>query len=112
MAYRNRDWYGHLVAQSGHNGVYDIIHSYLPHNWDPGHDLDFVVLSSARYLSETGGPFNIQDVSKTLDMGDYTFPASDYVLINNNRLTTYLLPLLVLFSDHHPRAGQEIHDQK
>ncbi len=90
MAYKNRDWYGHLVDQSGHDGVYDIIHGYLPHNWNPGHDLDFVVLSSAGYLGETGTPFNIHDVSATLEMENYTFPAGDYVLISNNRLTPYL----------------------
>jgi hypothetical protein len=90
MTKRNRDWYEILVDQSGHDGVYDLIHGYIPHDWNPDHDLDFVIISTATFLGVTGSPFDINDVSETLEMTDYTFPAPDHVLISNERLTRYL----------------------
>ncbi len=84
------DWYQHLVDQSGHDGIYDLIHEYLPHNWKPGHDLDFVVLSTNRFLMETGYPFIEDDISETLAKKDYSFPSADYVLLDNDSIGKYL----------------------
>jgi hypothetical protein len=90
MAYKNRDWYEHLVEQSKTNLIYSLIHEYIEHDWDPGHDIDFVTLCPNRFLMATGYPFDEGDISKALAKSDYSFPSTEYVLLDNNNLTRYL----------------------
>lgn len=44
MAYVDRNWYEHLVDPSPNDYIYTLIHLNLRPDWDPGHDLDFVVV--------------------------------------------------------------------
>ena len=90
MASKSIDWYQHLVNQSKTDHIYTLIHGYLRHDWDPGHDLDFVVLrtSGLPHLFSEGIP--TEHHSPTLAKENYSFPGNDYLLLHNNHLTKYL----------------------
>lgn len=89
MASANKNWYAHLVAQSRTDDIYDLLHNYLPLNWQPGHDLDFVA------VRKTALPDHLKNIpekhlSKKLSQEEYCFPGDDYVLLHNYELTAYL----------------------
>lgn len=89
MSSPNENWYSHLVAQSRTDAIYTLIHSYLTPEWEPNHDLDFVVVRRGSL------PDGLKDIppkhfSKKLKTEQYCFPGNDYVLLHNYQLTDYL----------------------
>lgn len=89
MASPDRNWYRHLVGQSSHDNIYTLIHSYLVPDWEPNHELDFVVVRKKNL------PAHLKDIpqkniSKKLSKEGYCFPGNDYVLLHNYKLTQYL----------------------
>ncbi|MBL7691445.1 MAG: hypothetical protein JNM41_07615 [Flavipsychrobacter sp.] len=89
MARRRKDWYEHLVDQSANDGIYTLIHGYLPHNWEPGHELDMVVLRLGDLPAKLGTIPGMH-ISQRLRKEDYCFPGDDYVLLDDFQLTPYL----------------------
>ncbi|HTN08085.1 hypothetical protein [Agriterribacter sp.] len=89
MSSPNDNWYGHLVAQSRTDAIYDLIHMFLVPDWEPNHDLDFVTVRK-QALPEQFKNIPPEDISRKLLPKDYCFPGDDYVLLHNYRLTEYL----------------------
>lgn len=89
MSSPNENWYAHLVAQSRTNDIYTLIHQFLTPDWEPGHNYDFVVVRLSD-LPEALKPVPPQHISKKLKPADYCFPANDFVLLHNYKLTDYL----------------------
>ncbi len=89
MSSPNEDWYGHLVAQSRNDNIYTLIHQYLEPDWEPNHELDFVVVRRSQ-LPEHLKNIPAQHISKKLVPDQYCFPGSDYILLHNYKLTEYL----------------------
>lgn len=111
MAYINRNWYEHLVDQSRTDNIYTLIHGNLYPDWDPGHDLDFVVIRK-KSLPANVFPRGIQKehIAVTLSESDYCFPDSDYVLLDNEHLTAYLeaAKAMQIIEDHKGRQFIEL----
>ena len=90
MASKSIDWYQHLVDQSKTDHIYTLIHGFLRGDWDPGHDLDFVVLRTSGLQEIFADSIPEAHISPTLQKDNYSFPGSDYILLHNNHLTRYL----------------------
>ncbi|MDR3678999.1 MAG: hypothetical protein P4L41_03460 [Flavipsychrobacter sp.] len=90
MAYKNGDWYQHLVDQSRTDHIYDLVREYLQEDWTPGHLHEFVVVRSSMLPENLGKTVPEQHLGRGIRQEDYSFPAHDYVLLNNNYLTEYL----------------------
>ena len=83
------NWYAHLVNQSRTDHIYDLIHEYLDADWEPNHDLDFVVVRKRNLPSKLKAlPNNHQ--SSSLPHQAYCFPGDDYILLDGKHLTEYL----------------------
>lgn len=91
MAYEDRNWYEHLVDQSRTDHIYTLIHGYLQHDWDPGHDMDFVVIRK-NHLPIGKFPNGIppEHIAGCLSKEDYSFSEANYILLDNEHLTDYL----------------------
>lgn len=89
MSSPNQDWYGHLVAQSKTDAIYTLIHTHLTPDWEPNHDLDFVVVRQ-NALPQPLRDIPSKHISRKLKKEDYCFPGEDYVLLHNYQLTDYL----------------------
>ncbi len=90
MAYKNGDWYQHLVDQSRTDHIYDLIREYLSEDWEPGHPHEFVVVRNSMLPEHLGKTVPEQHIGRGIRQEDYSFPAHDYMLLNNNYLTEYL----------------------
>lgn len=89
MSSPNDNWYGHLVGQSRNNNIYTLLHSFLMPDWEPNHELDFVVVRRSQ-LPEALKEIPPSHLSKKLPPANYCFPGNDYVLLHNYQLTEYL----------------------
>lgn len=89
MSSPNDNWYSHLVAQSKTDAIYTLIHQFLTPEWEPGHDLDFVVVQLSD-LPENLQPVPLKHIAKKLKPEEYCFPATDFILLHNYELTDYL----------------------
>lgn len=87
---RKTDWYQHLVNQSDTDHIYDLIHEYIPGDWHPGHDLDFVVLRKSEWPAHFLHEVPTEHLSTAFAANDYGFPAADYLVLHNDHLTAYL----------------------
>ncbi|MCW3124171.1 MAG: hypothetical protein JWQ38_3663 [Flavipsychrobacter sp.] len=86
---RKKDWYEHLVDQSATDHIYILIHGYLPHDWEPDHELDMVVLRTGD-LPPKLSTIPDNHISLRLTKENYCFPGDDYVLLDDFQLTPYL----------------------
>lgn len=100
MSSPNEDWYAHLVAQSRTDDIYTLIHQFLTPDWEPGHNLDFVVVR-LNDLPDKLKPIPPQHLSQKLKPAQYCFPRNDFVLLHNDKLTDYL---------HHAKWAKTIED--
>ena len=89
MSSPNNNWYSHLVAQSRTGHIYTLIYEYIPFNWQPLHDYDFVIVRQSNL------PANLQKVpakhiSAKLLQQHCCFAYNDYIVLHNYHLTEYL----------------------
>ena len=89
MSSPNKNWYGHLVAQSRNDNIYTLIHQFLEPTWEPNHELDFVAVRRSQ-LPQHLKNIPPKHISEKLPFEKYCFPASDYLLLHNYQLTEYL----------------------
>lgn len=91
MAYEDGDWYQHLVDQSRTDYIYTLIYCYLKPDWEPRHNLDFVVLQKDQLPPEKfpeGIPAS--HIALPIPKEKYSFPGDNYILLDNEHLTDYL----------------------
>ncbi|MBL7763894.1 MAG: hypothetical protein JNL23_10755 [Chitinophagaceae bacterium] len=89
MSSPNTNWYSHLVAQSRTGHIYTLIHEYIPFDWQPLHDYDFVIVRLSNLPPGLQSPSAIH-ISKKLPQPDYCFAHTDYIVLHNYHLTEYL----------------------
>lgn len=89
MSSPNNNWYSHLVAQSRTNHIYTLIHEYIPHNWKPLHNFDFVIVRQSN-LPANLSIVPAKHISQKLPKQHYCFAHNDYIILHNYHLTEYL----------------------
>lgn len=88
MLYNPKNWYEWFVHQSRTDHIYDLIHDNIPHDFEPNHPGDFVLLNPVNLPAKLVQPLALLD--KCFVSAARIFAGPSFQLIPNQALTEFL----------------------